>query len=242
MTGRVPTSPAGDRLRRLLHAWITSLSVLAPSGVRRGWEAEWRAEIEWHAGSRLALAARCVGAPTHALWLRFQNWSLEMFLHDLRHAARLLVGRPAFTALAAGTLALGIGANTAIFSVVYGVLLKPLPYRAPAQLVQLWETNPLRNWTQATIAPANFLDWQARNRVFADMAWYMGSDTNEAGVSNYTLTDGAVAERVRGLVVSPNFFRVLGVTPLVGRDFRADEAVPGQHRVLLLSHGFWQRR
>jgi putative ABC transport system permease protein len=236
------TPPAPGRTASLLHAWIRLLSGLVPTGARREWAAEWHAEIDWDTGPRLVLAARCLGAGTHAVWMRSQRWSLDMLLHDLRHAARLLARRPAFTALAVCTLALGIGSNTAMFGVVYGVLLRPLPYREPARLVQLWETNPLRNWTQATIAPANFLDWQARNRVFEDMAWYMGSDTNEAGVSNYTLTDGATAERVRGLVVSPNFFRVLGVAPALGRDFRDNEAVPGQQRVLVLSHGFWQRR
>jgi putative ABC transport system permease protein len=242
MTAGPPASTPRDRVIGALHAWIRLLAAVVPAGARREWEAEWRAEIDWHGGPALVLATRCVGALPHAVWMLGQHWSLEMLLHDLRYAARLLVGRPAFTVLAACTLALGIGANTAIFSVVYGVLLKPLPYHQPERIVQLWETNPLRNWTQATIAPANFLDWQARNRVFEDMAWYMGSDTTEAGVSNYTLTDGATAERVRGLVVSPNFFRLLGVTPAVGRDFRAEEAVPGQHRVVMLSFGFWQRR
>ena len=242
MTPRGHDPSSGDRLSRVLRAWIRAWSAVVPSGARREWAAEWTAEIDWHTGPLLVLAARCLGAPAHAFWMRRQLWSLDMLLHDIRHAARLLIGRPAFTLLAVCTLALGIGANTAIFSVVYGVLLKPLPYSQPEQLVQLWETNPLRNWTQATIAPANFLDWQARNRVFQDMAWYMGSDTIEAGVSNYTLTNGATAERVRGLVVSPNFFRVLGVSPMAGRDFRAEEAVQGQHRVLVLSYGFWQRR
>ena len=83
-----------------------------------------------------------------------------MLLQDLRYAFRVLAGRPSFTLVAALTLALGIGANTAIFSIVYGVLLKPLPFREPDRLVQLWETNPLRNWTQATASPANLLDWE----------------------------------------------------------------------------------
>ena len=188
------------------------------------------------------LMARCAGALPHAIWTRKEEWTLDMLLHDLRYAVRQLSGRPAFTLLAVLTLALGIGANTAIFSVVHGVLLKPLPYAEPDRLVQLWETNPLRNWTEATIAPANLLDWRERNRVFDDIAWYMGSDTREGGTASYTLNEGDEAEHVEGQLVSANFFHVLGVQPVMGRDFTKDEAVPGQHRVMLLSHGFWQRR
>jgi putative ABC transport system permease protein len=239
--GRSGTPPP-NAFTRASRAVVRAASVVVPSAARREWLAEWEAEIAWHTGSSLVLASRCLGALPHALWMRRQQWRWDMLRQDLRYAVRQLVGQPAFTLLAALTLALGIGANTAIFSIVYGVLLKPLPYAHPDRLVQLWETNPLRNWTEATIAPANFLDWQSRNRVFQDMAWYMGSDTSEAGVTNYTLTEGADAERVRGLLVSPNFFRLLGVGPEIGRDFRAGEAIPGHHRVIVLSHGFWQRR
>ena len=88
-----------------------------------------------------------------------------MLWQDLKFAVRMLLGRPSFTAVAVLTLALGIGANTAIFSLVYGVLLKPLPFKEPHRLVQIWETNPLRNWTDATASPANLLDWKQRNQV-----------------------------------------------------------------------------
>lgn len=242
MAVRRPGPPSPVALTRASLALVRAVSVVVPLGARREWLAEWEAEIAWHTGSSLALASRCLGALPHALWLRREQWRWDMLRQDLRYAARQLVGRPAFTLFATLTLALGIGANTAIFSIVYGVLLKPLPYAHAERLVQLWETNPLRNWTEATIAPANFLDWQSRNRVFQEMAWYMGSDTTEAGVSNYTLTEGADAERVRGLLVSPNFFSLLGVVPHIGRDFEAGEAVPGHHRVVMLSQGFWRRR
>jgi ABC-type antimicrobial peptide transport system permease subunit len=95
---------------------------------------------------------------------------------DLKFAVRLLIGQPSFTLVALVTLALGIGANAAMFSLVYGVLLKPLPFREPERLVQIWETNPLRNWTAATASPANLLDWRRRNRVFEEIAFYPGMD------------------------------------------------------------------
>jgi putative ABC transport system permease protein len=256
MTGAAMNEPpirARGPVVRACAGWLDLVAQLVPSAHRRDWRAEWQAEIEAYAvvealstrGTRwrgAALAWRCLGAVVHALWLRKEEWSLDMLTQDFRDAARVLLGRPAFTLLAALTLALGIGANTAIFSIVYGVLLKPLPYREPGRLVQLWETNPLRGWTQATIAPANLLDWRQRNRVFDDVAAYMGSDTRDAGLADYTFNRDGDAERLRGLVVSPNFFRVLGVAPVFGRDFAADEDTPGRHRVIVLSDGFWRRR
>ena len=246
-----PPPPPGDRWTRgLSGAWLEVVSAVVPAARRAEWLAEWHAEVHWYLADqrhpagrrRVELTLRCLGALPHAVWTRKEEWSLDMLLHDLRYAARQLTGRPAFTMLAVLTLALGIGASTAVFSVVHGVLLKPLPYAQPERLVQLWETNPLRNWTEATIAPANLADWRERNRVFEDIAMYMGSDTREGGVSSYTLNEGPEAEHVQGLLVSPNFFRVLGVQPAVGRDFTADESTPGRHRVVVLSHSFWRRR
>jgi putative ABC transport system permease protein len=249
------TAPTPSRPRLVLacERWLDLVAMLVPAPHRRDWRAEWQGELEAYtgaseptlaAGARPAseLAWRCLGAVFHAMWLRKEEWSLDMLAQDVRDAVRVLLGRPAFTLLAALTLALGIGANTAMFSIVYGVLLKPLPYREPGRLVQLWETNPLRGWTQATIAPANLLDWRQRNRVFSDIAAYMGSDTREAGLADYTLNQDANAEHLRGLVVSPNFFRVLGVAPILGRDFMTDEDTPGRHRVVVLSNAFWRRR
>ena len=91
---------------------------------------------------------------------------METFLHDLRYGFRVLLSKPGFTIVAVLALAIGIGANTAIFSVVNAVLLRPLPYREPGRIVQFWETNPLRGWTEATVAPANYLDWQKQSGSF----------------------------------------------------------------------------
>jgi putative ABC transport system permease protein len=239
------TVASRDRLLGACRGFLRLVAPLVPADRRDDWRREWDAELHWHArhatASGLELARRTAGAAMHALWWRRQQWSLDMLAQDLRYALRTLAGRPGYTIVAALTLALGIGANAAIFSVVDGVLLKPLPYREPDRLVQLWETNPQRNWTEATIAPANLLDWRARNRVFTDLAFYIGSDTRAATLTDYTLTGGADAERVAGLRVSANFFQVLGVEPLAGRAFDAAESTPGRHRVLVISHGFWQR-
>ncbi|HSO75690.1 MAG TPA: ABC transporter permease [Blastocatellia bacterium] len=161
---------------------------------------------------------------------------------DLRYGSRMLRKNPGFTLVAVMTLALGIGANTAIFSVVSGVLLRPLPYSDPGRLVQFWETNPLKGWTQATVAPANLFDWQEQNQSFEDIAAYMGSDTKDAGMSNHFLTGEGEPERVRGLHVTGNLFSVLGVSAARGRTFTPEETLAGNHRVTVLSHDLWQRR
>src|ERR1044071_5328933 len=167
---------------------------------------------------------------------------MNTFLQDLRQGLRLLLKNKTFTAISVLTLALGVGANTAIFSVVNGVLLRPLPYSDPTRLVQFWETNPLKGWTQATVAPANLFDWQKRNQSFDDIAAYMGSDTKQAGLSNIFLTDGGEPERLQGLYVTGNIFSVLGVDAARGRTLSPEETWSGNQRVVVLSHQLWQRR
>ena len=161
---------------------------------------------------------------------------------DLQFGLRMLRRNPGFALIAIVTLALGIGANTAIFSVVNGVLLRPLPYDDPGRLMQFWETNPLKGWTQATVAPANFFDWQKQNQSFEGIGGYFGSDTKEAGLSNMFLTGEGEPERVRGLFVTGELFDVLGVNAALGRTFTPEETLAGNHRVVVLSHGLWQRR
>jgi len=167
---------------------------------------------------------------------------MSTFLQDLRLGARLLVKKRSFSVVAILTLALGVGANTAIFSVVNGILLRPLPYREPGRLVQFWESNPLKGWTQATVAPANLFDWQARNQSFEDIAAYSGSQTKDAGLSNFFLTGSGEPERIEGLFVTGNIFSVLGVDAAIGRSLTDEETLQGKHRVVVLSHGLWQRR
>ena len=126
-------------------------------------------------------------------------------MQDLRYAWRVLSAQKSFTIVAALTLALGIGANAAIFSIVYGVLLKPLPLHEPDRLVHIFETNPLRNWTTATASPANLMDWKARNRTLEDIAFYPSMENRAPMFSSGNLqADGAEPERLRALRVSFN--------------------------------------
>src|ERR1044071_8169155 len=138
---------------------------------------------------------------------------MDTLLQDLRYGVRMLMKRPAFTAVAVLTLALGIGANTAIFSVVNAVLLRPLPYRQPNRLVEIWETSPIKGWTDAPAAPANFYDWEQQNDVFEGLANYSPS------AGNFALSGDAEPERVRGLSTSGNLFSLLGAEAALGRTF-----------------------
>jgi putative ABC transport system permease protein len=231
-----------------LAAWVVRVSAwLVPAEWRSEWRREWLAEIQ--ARHPRAGAGRpspgplrfALGAPVHALWLGAEPWWPRTLRADLVSAWRFLRRRPALASSAILTLTLGIGATTAAFSVVHGVLLKPLPYRDPAALVQLWESNPLFNWTEAEIAPGNLISWRERHRVFTDIAWYSGSATRQAGQLSLTL-GGEEPVRVIAQPVSANFFDVLGVSAELGRGFVAGEDQPGRPRVVVLSHPFWQRR
>jgi predicted permease len=154
-------------------------------------------------------------------------------LADVRYAFRLLRKAPVFAIAAIGTLALGIGANTTIFSLVHTILLRPLPYQEPDRVVMVWEDASAAGFPRNTPAPANYRDWRAMNRSFTDMAATAFAFSNLTG-------DGA-PEVVLGRRVTANFFSVLGVRPLLGRAFTAaDDA--GQARIVVISHALWQRR
>jgi putative ABC transport system permease protein len=155
-------------------------------------------------------------------------------LHDLRYAARLQRKNPGFTIVAIIALALGIGANTAIFSVVNTVLLRPLPYKDPERLVMVWEDATKHGYPRDTPAAANFVDWRDQNQSFEGMAAI--ADTS------FNLTGSGDPERLEGRRVSANMFPLLGVEPHIGRVFTAAEDQPGAQRVALLSYALWQRR
>ncbi len=158
---------------------------------------------------------------------------MDTLLQDLRLAARGLARAPGFTLVAALTLALGIGANTAIFSVLYAVLLRPLPYAAPDQLVGLAQTYQGNRGVLA-VAYREFQFLQEHGRDVAEIA--VATDVG------FNVSGGAIAERVDGLRVSANYFRTLGARPELGRDFVAGEDQPGGANAVILSQGFWQRR
>jgi putative ABC transport system permease protein len=158
---------------------------------------------------------------------------MELFWKDLQYGWRMLRRSPGFTAVAVLTLAIGIGANAAIFSVIYGVLLHPLPFHDADQIVLIWETTPNRNVDRGIASPAEFLDWRDMNHVFQELSawrtWF------------YNLTGNGEPEQVWGVHASGNFFRLLGVTPVLGRDFVPDEELPGHEQVVILSYGLWQQ-
>jgi len=159
---------------------------------------------------------------------------VQDLLQDLRYAARILRKSPAFTTAAALTLALSIGANTAIFSVVNAVLFRPLPFRNPDRLVMVWEDLSFMGFPQNTPAPANFVDWKYRNHVFEDMAAMRGDLMN--------LTGDGQPEEVEAKIATANFFPLIGMKPIVGRTFLPEEDQSGGPRVVLLSRGLWVRR
>lgn len=152
---------------------------------------------------------------------------------DVRYAWRALRARPGFATIAVAALALGIGANTAIFSVVQAVLLQPLPYNDPGRLVWLWESNPGSGITNEPTSIPNFRDWSSQNHSFSDLTAF--------GRNNLIMSGDGEPERLPGASVAANFFTTLGVAPFIGRGFLADENTPGQNRVVVLSHSFWQR-
>jgi putative ABC transport system permease protein len=157
-----------------------------------------------------------------------------LMFQDLRFGARMLARMPGFTVVAVLTLALGVGANVAIFSVLDAVLLRPLPYGEAERLVFVWEHNLPRNRPTNVVSPANFLDWQDRARSFDAMCLL--------APTSRTLLEADQPEHVEGFAVSPNFFEMLGVLPALGRTFRPDDAREGADEVLVISYGLWQRR
>jgi putative ABC transport system permease protein len=154
-------------------------------------------------------------------------------LQDLRYGLRMLWKNPGFTSVAVLALALGIGANSAIFSVVNTVLLQPLPYKSPAELIMLWENATHLGFPKNTPSPANFLDWARQSTVFTGMA--------AMAPKNFNLTGEGEPERLDGRRVSADLFDLLGVQPRLGRGFLPEEDKPGTH-VVILSDGLWQRR
>ena len=179
-------------------------------------------------GSRPGPRPRLKDSTTHKGDRLMSSW-----LMDLRFALRGLLKAPGFTLVALITLTLGIGANTAIFSVVYSVLLAPFPYDHPERLVQIWGTRPERGWFRSSLSEPNFWDFKERNESFEYLAAYRSSSVN--------LTGDEYAERIRAGRLSAEFFRTLGVTPLLGRDFRPEEDDLGQDgHVTILSNDFWR--
>jgi putative ABC transport system permease protein len=222
--------------------WLISLiGVIVPRRLRADWHQEWEAELrhremllaDWDRlnwKTKLDLVRRSLGAFWDALLLQPQRLEDEMF-RDLRYGVRMLLKQPGFTLIAVFTVAVGIGANTAIFSVVNGVLLKPLPFPDSERLVTVSETS--KEVPVMSVAFPNYLDWRAQQTVFEDLAARMPA----GGV----LTGGSEPRRVIGRLVTASFFPTLGVQPHIGRFFVEEEDKPGAERLMVLSYGLWQR-
>src|SRR5262245_26250940 len=219
---------------------IRGIGVIVPRRLRPGWRQEWEAELRYREGllaewdnldwrNQLALLWQSLGAFMDALWLQPRRMEDEMF-QDLRFGVRMLAKNPGFTAIAIFTLALGIGANTAIFSVVNAVLLRPLPYRKPDQLLRVWGNNPRQGSQPLTASLPDYLDWRDRNQVFEQMAAFsfVGGSGNLVG--------GDEPERVSGLRVSASLFPLLGVEASLGRAFLPEDELAGAKPVIVLSH------
>ena len=159
---------------------------------------------------------------------------METFWQDVKFGVRMLAKSPGFAVAAVLTLALGIGATTAIFSVVNAILLRPLQYQSPDQLVVVWEKNLKKGWVVAPTSYPNFLDLKNGNGVLSDIGAF--SD------STFNLTGGDEPERIIGWRVSPTLFSMLGVPPVAGRTFVPEDSKPGNNHVLVISYGLWQRR
>ncbi len=157
---------------------------------------------------------------------------VSAFWQDVRYAARSLRHAPAFTCVAAMVLALGIGANSAIFSLADAVLLRPLPFDHPDSLAMLWERSP--RYAHNRVSPLNFLDWSEQNRAFSAMAAVSGGGRTLTG-------SGGTAERIPGQAVTAAFFDVMGIKPIAGRTFAPEDIAP-QPTVVIVGEQFWRSR
>jgi putative ABC transport system permease protein len=218
---------------------------IAPASERRTWGAEWKAEVthRWAAmegrpirlRGALDLIARSSGAFVHAVWLRGQEWRYDMVSQDVRYAVRGLVKRPSFSAILVGTIALGVGATTAVFSVLYAVVLRPLPYHESHRLAMVWEHNLERSNPTNVVSGANYVTWTEESGSFEGLAavtWYTS-----------TLTGTDEPERVGVVATTANLWSLLGISAVHGRVFLPEEDLGAADVTpVLLSHGFWQRR
>src|SRR5262249_4482966 len=219
--------------------WLIRLiGVLVPRGLRADWRQEWEAELqrreallaEWDRldwRNKLDLFRRSVGAFWDALALQPKRLEDEMF-QDLRFGLRMLLKHKGFTAIAILTLSLGVGANTAIFSIVNAVLLRPLPFAEPERL--LWFGGWMGNGIEQGVTPADFLDYREQCQSFTLIA---------ASVSDgiaMNLSGGGDPERLNGGMVTANYLDVFGLKPALGRTFVAEEGLEGNERGVVLSY------
>src|SRR5882724_3248633 len=238
------SNATGDRIRLHLRL-IASIGVLVPRRLRADWKQEWEAELRYREllladwdrlnwKTKFDLLRRSLGAFWDALLLQPQRLEDEMF-QDLRFGFRMLLKKPGFTLIAVFTIALGVGANTAIFSVVNAVLLNPLPFAEPERLIRIYGHLLATSQDNMSASVPEFTDYREQTQCFEQIAGY------DDFSANLTPTDGE-PERVEALAVTPELFSVLKVTPRAGRVFLSEEAQDGHDDVVLISNELWRRR
>jgi predicted permease len=214
---------------------IAAAAPLVPADRRADWVREWRTETVCAAGTTgWRLDVRCLGAFVHAAWMRWDRWRSEMLVQDVRLAWRALARRPLFAAITVLTLALGIGANAAMFSAVQAVLLRPLPYPEPERLVRLFTASRDQARPQGSTSPPDFVDWRHDSRSFRGLA--------AVSTGSYALTGQGAAEHVPGSDVTGDFFPVMGVPAQFGRTLTVADDTYGGPQVAVLAHDLWMRR
>ena len=159
---------------------------------------------------------------------------MESFKNQLKQSLRRLSRAPMFTAISLVTLAAGVGANTVVFSVLEGVLLKPLPYPKPEELVGVWHTAPGIQIKELNMSPSNYLIYREQGRTFEDIGLYQGDSVSVTGV--------AEPEQVQALKVSDGTLPLLGIPPLLGRTFTKQDDAPGAPETVILTYGYWRRK
>jgi putative ABC transport system permease protein len=246
----------------MCNLYVAAVSRLVPEGRRREWLAEWTGEL-WQLlqqphrnskGRRLSPFGFLMGALKHALWewrsyrratnpavgaaskshsrSRLRS-ALMTTVQDIRFAVRQVLKRPTFALVVCSTLALGIGANTALFSVLYGVLLRPLPYPDAEEVTTIWWQNIDLGWTHNALTAPDLLDIQADNETFEAVGIFRATST--------TMLRSSDPQRIMAHAVTPEVFEVTEVSPLLGRVFLPEDDVPGAPNVAVISHGLWQQ-
>jgi predicted permease len=236
---------------------IRVIGVIVPQRLRADWQHEWEAELQYREAtlaewdklnwrSKLDLIRRSLGAFWDALWMQSYRWEDEM-IQDIRFALRMLLKSPAFTFVAIITLALGIGVNTAIFSVLDAVLLKSLPVKEPEKLVLFGNgkdvglTNRFPNKSWQLFSYPFYKEVQERNEVFSDLTAFLSMNWSVHGTVNTNGTSKDL-EQMDVLLVSGNYFSTLGVNAMLGRTFtEADDQTPGGHPIAVVSYALWER-
>jgi putative ABC transport system permease protein len=240
------SGPAGNVTWRLrLCLGIIRVASLAISSQRRpGWRQQWTAEVvyRWqrrdelthqHKRSNRGLVLWSAGAFIHAWYLFRTDYTMDIW-QDVKYGIRALRRSKGLIAIAVLSLGIGIGANTSIFSAVDVFMLRPLPYPESDELYTLWVSNPERGWNQVSFSVPDFVDVRERSTTMAIAAREGQSFNLSSGDSR--------PERLSGVMVTPDFFHVLGVQPSIGRSFTVQEEQPGQGKVAIISDGLWRRR